>query len=190
MPWDPDEPKDPHVITTFTGRLVNPWDLTPDDIDIRDIAHALARINRFNGHTRGVLNVADHSIRASRRVPPEYALEALLHDASEAYLGDVPSPLKRQPGMAEFRRAEARAHAAVAVAFGLVGYPRYTVGLHTPNGARLDAFHWPPAVEDADLAEYQDDRDERRNARGHRAHEPASEQAFLLRYDYLRENRP
>ncbi len=104
-------------ITTATGREVNPLALRVEDIDIRDIAHALALTCRFNGHCRIFYSVAEHSVLVSNLCPPEFALEALLHDASEAYLGDVPTPLKRQ--WPEYRAAETRAQAIIAQHFGL-----------------------------------------------------------------------
>ena len=57
-------------------------------VNIEDIAHALANLCRFNGHTKHFYSVAQHCIEASRIVPPAYALQALLHDASEAYLAE------------------------------------------------------------------------------------------------------
>jgi hypothetical protein len=104
-------------ITTATGRNVNPLALRPEDIDIRDIAHSLSLTCRFNGHCRVFYSVAEHSVLVSRLCPPEFAFEALMHDAAEAYLGDVPTPLKRQ--WPEYRGAEDRAHAVIAQLFGL-----------------------------------------------------------------------
>lgn len=107
---------------TFTGLIVEPYDLDWQKISIVDVAHALSRICRFGGHTAGFLSVAEHSVAVSHAVPVELALTALLHDASEAYLGDMVRPLKKLPAMAPFREAEERAHAAIARAFGTV-YP-------------------------------------------------------------------
>ena len=104
-------------ITTSTGREVNPLDLRVEDIDINDIAHSLSLTCRFNGHCRVFYSVAEHSVFVSSRCPPEFAFEALMHDASEAYLGDVPTPLKRQ--WPEYLVAEKRAQGIIAQRFGL-----------------------------------------------------------------------
>jgi len=65
-----------------------------EHVDIEDIATSLSRLARFNGHTKFPYWVAVHAVDVSRLVPPSVALEALLHDASESYMGDVISPLK------------------------------------------------------------------------------------------------
>lgn len=110
-------------IKTFTGQQVEPYNLDWRKVSIVDIAHALSRICRFAGHTAGFLSVAEHSVEVSYLVlRSELALTALLHDASEAYLGDMVRPLKRLPQMAPYREAEERAHAAIAKAFGTI-YP-------------------------------------------------------------------
>ncbi|WP_217497500.1 phosphohydrolase [Trinickia violacea] len=80
---------------TFTGRRIDVLDPHPEQIDIRDIAHALANQCRFAGHTRVFYSVADHSIRVAGQLPMPHRLGGLLHDATEAYLGDAISPLKR-----------------------------------------------------------------------------------------------
>lgn len=89
-------------IRTFTGKKFNLLDPSPEDIDIRDIAHALSLINRFTGHTIKPYSVSEHCLHVSREVPPEYALQGLLHDAAEAYINDLSSPLKRQYFMAGY----------------------------------------------------------------------------------------
>jgi hypothetical protein len=70
--------------------------LSPElsEIDIRDIAHALAYQCRFNGHVEKFYSVAQHSVYVSQLLSKKYALHGLLHDATEAYLGDVIRPLK------------------------------------------------------------------------------------------------
>jgi 5'-deoxynucleotidase YfbR-like HD superfamily hydrolase len=82
---------------TATGKTA--FVLSPDesDIDIVDIAIGLSRICRFGGHLKPEVpfySVAQHSVLVSHIVPEELALRALLHDAAEAYLGDVIRPLK------------------------------------------------------------------------------------------------
>ncbi len=79
---------------TYTGRKYWPADPRVEDIHIGDIAHGLAMLCRYTGHTAYFYSVAEHSVLVSLMVPPELALEALLHDASEAYLGDIGRPLK------------------------------------------------------------------------------------------------
>lgn len=88
-----------HVIQTYTGRSFDILDPNPDDIDIADIARALSMQARFSGHMTNFYSVAEHSFRTSKIVPKEHALAALLHDASEAYIGDMASPLKRYTAM-------------------------------------------------------------------------------------------
>lgn len=84
---------------TYTGRHVNLVTPALEDIVLDDIAHALSNICRFGGHTAQHYSVAQHSVLVSTIVEPEHALAGLLHDAAEAYLGDVIAPLKgRLPG--------------------------------------------------------------------------------------------
>jgi uncharacterized protein len=107
------------VIRTYTGREVNPLDLRPEDIDIQDIAHALACCNRFAGHAREPISVAQHSVYVSRLCGPQgHGLQGLLHDASEAYLGDVTKWLKATPEFEGYRRAEHHAQQLVYRKFG------------------------------------------------------------------------
>ena len=104
-------------IQTFTGRQFWPLDPRPDDVCIEDIAHALSNLCRYGGHSMRFYSVAEHSVLLSRVVPPEHALAALLHDASEAYVADVPRPLKAfLPG---YKAIEARVQESILAAFSL-----------------------------------------------------------------------
>lgn len=92
-PLAPNRPGDPRI-RTFTGRLVNPFAMLAADFDIVDIAHALANTCRFGGHCPEFYSVAQHSVHVASLCDGEARLYGLLHDAAEAYLGDVVGPLK------------------------------------------------------------------------------------------------
>lgn len=81
-------------ISTFLGNRFYPTEGRIDDIHIEDIAHGLAYQCRFNGQTNQFYSVAQHSLMVAELVPPAYRRAALLHDAAEAYLGDMVKPLK------------------------------------------------------------------------------------------------
>jgi hypothetical protein len=106
-------------IQTYRGHRFYPLDPRVEEIDPRDIAHALAHQVRFSGHVRGHYSVLEHSLRVAELVSPENKLYALLHDASEAYLKDVPRPLKQLPEFAFYREAEAELMRAVEQRFRL-----------------------------------------------------------------------
>ncbi|TWT35353.1 hypothetical protein KOR34_02440 [Posidoniimonas corsicana] len=102
-------------IGLYEGGRVDLLHPRPEQFTIEDIARGLSRVNRFAGHTHEPYSVAQHSVIVSRLVPPELALCGLLHDASEAYLGDLVRPLKqRLPGYVEL---EARMMLAIAERF-------------------------------------------------------------------------
>ena len=102
---------------TFTGKRFFPLDADPEDICIEDIAHSLALVNRFGGHLPEPYNVAQHSMIVSIFSPEGLQLCGLMHDATEAYLGDMVAPLKR--GMPDFQDAEARLWSVIANRFDL-----------------------------------------------------------------------
>lgn len=104
---------------TASGREFYPLSPSVDAIAIEDIAHALAYQCRFNGHTRVFYSIAEHCVSVSRLCAPEDALWGLLHDASEAYLGDLIAPVKYLPGLWAYRDLEARVLQVVASAFNL-----------------------------------------------------------------------
>lgn len=97
-------------IQTFTGKKFYPLDPDPGLICIEDIAHSLAMQCRYNGHTKQFFSVAQHSVILARNFfsSPKIQMVALLHDASEAYLSDIPRPLKQLPEFAFYKLAEGR----------------------------------------------------------------------------------
>ncbi len=122
----------PAVLQTFTGQRVNLLDANPDTINIQDIAHALSNQCRYNGHCRVFYSVAQHCVIVSKIVPREVALEGLMHDAAEAYLGDMVRPLKMTDGIGElYRAAEANLEQVIARKFNL-------------------SFPWPAQIKHAD----------------------------------------
>lgn len=104
-------------ILTRSGKHFDYADPQPDQIDIDDIADGLSRECRFAGQCHSFYSVAEHSELASYIVPPELALEALLHDASEAYCKDIPMPLKVM--LPDYKSIERRVDQAIRDKFGL-----------------------------------------------------------------------
>ena len=106
-------------IGTYTGKAFYPMDPRPDEVDIEDIAHALSQTCRYAGHTRVPFSVAQHSVLVSRHVPPEFRLWGLLHDATEAYICDIPRPLKGH--LTNYKYIEDHLMSVIAKKFGLKG---------------------------------------------------------------------
>src|SRR5436190_21307438 len=142
-------------LQTVSGRWVNPFDPDPERLDIGDIARALANQCRFGGHCRVFYSVAQHSVIVSELVEQrggdvEDVFAALMHDATEAYLGDMPHPLKhRSPLGAAFREAEGHLEAAIRERFGIRDDVETTKpvdrALPDTERRRLSAepWHWP-----------------------------------------------
>jgi hypothetical protein len=113
-----------YCFQTFSGRLVNPLRPKPEDIALEDIAHALGHVCRFGGHCAFLFPVGLHSLNVSLMVEQLSgsvmdSLWGLLHDATEAYLGDMVRPLKHQPEMAPYREAEAKLQTLICNHFEL-----------------------------------------------------------------------
>lgn len=109
-------------IQIYSGKKFFPLDPNENDLNIEDIAHALSNQCRFAGHVREFYSVAQHSVLVSLDCCPENALAGLLHDASEAYLVDLPRPLKQSGGFEFYNEAERNLMAAIERKFGLTGH--------------------------------------------------------------------
>lgn len=135
-----------HEVETFTGRYVDTKRPDPVDICIEDIAHALSQVCRYGGHCAHRYTVAQHSIFVRERLRRAGAgskiqLAAVLHDASEAYLGDIPRPMKKLLGRS-YEILTDRMDAAIHEALGL---PFPASWFHAPEVK--DADNWSLFVE-------------------------------------------
>lgn len=108
-------------IQTYTGRQFWPTDPRADEIHLKDIAHALSNQCRFAGHCNCFYSVAEHSLEVSRLCDGDLDAEiwGLLHDAAEAYLVDLPRPIKYSEVGLGYREAEACVSLCVADRFSL-----------------------------------------------------------------------
>lgn len=155
-------------IQTFKGLSFTPLEPKAADIVIEDVAHALSNLCRFNGHVRDFYSVAEHSVRVSLEVERlssqlnektkrQLALWGLLHDASEAYLTDLPTPLKTHPLIGVgYKSAEAQLMVTICGRFGLSPYEPSIVRvvdaalLATEIRDLMTDFngpHWTPVLE-------------------------------------------
>lgn len=146
---------------------------------IEDIAHGLSHVCRFAGQCRHFYSVAQHSAYVSRIVPREDALAGLLHDAAEAFIGDVSKPLKDL--LAEYRVIEKRIEAALFAKFGL--------SLPLPDSVK-EADVTMLATEQRALMRNRDDWDYCRGRKPLDMHIPymlpdAAKSLFLARYEQL-----
>lgn len=110
---DPSEP----WMQVYSGAPFYPLTAQPEDIEITDIAHALGMVCRYAGHCRRFYSVAEHCWLLSYSVDQEHALTALLHDATEAYMGDLVRPLKNR--MPDYKAVEDRLWSVIADRFNL-----------------------------------------------------------------------
>ncbi|WP_330114894.1 phosphohydrolase [Pseudomonas sp. JS3066] len=102
-------------ILTRSGKRFDLQSPSAKMVDAADIAYSLGQLCRFNGHTGAFYSVAQHSIIVADLVPAEHQLQALLHDAAEAYVGDMASPLKKM--LPEYRQIELRVWHAICAHF-------------------------------------------------------------------------
>ena len=119
-------------IETYSGHRIHFGKLTPDDISIIDIAHSLSQICRFTGHTKEFYSVAQHSVLvcdAQNTIAEKRA--GLLHDATEIYLNDLPSPLKISVDLGDYKKLENEMHDVINKKYNVNG------GM-TPNIKKAD----------------------------------------------------
>lgn len=112
-------------ITTVTGQRFYFNNPQPDQINLTDIAYALANTKRWGGHAYPAISVAQHSVMVAERLQrcgatPMVQLQGLFHDAAEAYLGDIPTPIKAI--MPQYQALEMLVEDAIFKAFNIV-YP-------------------------------------------------------------------
>lgn len=110
-------------IGTYTNKKFYFLNPTSEQIDIEDIAHSLSMVCRYNGHIKKFYSVAEHCcnvavITYSVTKDPKLALSALMHDASEAYIVDIPRPLK--PHLSNYKEVEERVEKAIQDKWNLV----------------------------------------------------------------------
>jgi 5'-deoxynucleotidase YfbR-like HD superfamily hydrolase len=164
---DPEEgpPSPGPFLQTVSGRWVNPFDPDPDQIELADIARALANQCRFGGHCRTFYSVAQHCVIISELIEQEGgstedALTALMHDAAEAYLGDLPHPIKHRSELGTaFREAEEPLERVIRDRFSIAGsataVKRIDRALLATERRAFSAerWHWPEleGVEPLDL---------------------------------------
>jgi uncharacterized protein len=145
----------PNVILTASGVSFDFVDPKPEQVKLSDISFALAGIHRWGGHHHSRISVAAHSVDVARRLeeaghPHWVCLQGLLHDASEAYVGDMCRPIKRR--FPEFSAMEDKIMEVVFLSLGAV-YPLEPVVHVADNAAMVDeweAFH-TDASEDRDF---------------------------------------
>lgn len=109
------------TILTADGRYFDFTDPDPAVITLNAIARGLANTCRFGGQCRPFYSVAEHSVWVSRLVPPHLAVHGLLHDAAEAFIGDIPKPLKEM--LPDYQAIEARVERVLFAQFGFISLP-------------------------------------------------------------------
>jgi 5'-deoxynucleotidase YfbR-like HD superfamily hydrolase len=108
-----------NYIETWNGVHFHFEDSNPEEVNIEDIAHALSLQCRFNGHVDRFYSVAEHCVLMSHLVPEELAFAALLHDAGEAYVGDMAHPIKMSKFGSSFEKLEEVVLRAICTKFNI-----------------------------------------------------------------------
>lgn len=121
MKYNPENAAGQYIVT-YTKRKFNAFNPRPQDIVLEDIAHSLSMQCRFNGHCDYFYSVANHSILCAKvgeqlKLNDDLKLMLLFHDASEAYLADIPSPVKQH--MIDYKEIENNVQEAIWDALGV-----------------------------------------------------------------------
>lgn len=106
-------------VETISGVRVNLEHPDPETIHLEDLARHLSRLCRYAGGVEPFYSVAEHCVRTAALCTGRWQLPALLHDAAEAYIGDIPGPVRRLPGLWGFDAVEERLQAAIELRFRL-----------------------------------------------------------------------
>jgi 5'-deoxynucleotidase YfbR-like HD superfamily hydrolase len=141
-----------NTIKTFTGQYFDLARPNPDDIDIESIAHALSNICRFGGHCPQFYSVAEHCLHCAKlayrdKQPIRTVMAILLHDAAEAYLGDIVKPLKVM--LPKYQELESQVELAIERRFG-VDFDINAEAIKNYDRALLKAekvYMWPDDAE-------------------------------------------
>lgn len=149
-----EELREPGIIRVLSGRLLDLRRLSEEDIFIEDIAWGLGRTLRYGGHILENYTVAMHSIVASYYVPEEYALEALLHDAAESYVGDIIWPVKAL--FPELEAFENMLALKIMKRFGVnTQSEKFTLAGGDGEGDDVDIYKKSPIIESIDRKLFQ-----------------------------------
>lgn len=118
-----------YPMMTASGLIIYPLSPSPEEIDIDDIAHALGNTCRYTGHCSAFYSVAEHSVRVANLIYKTFddrygAWDGLMHDAAEAYIGDVARPVKYSKGVGTaYKKVEDRLMRVIADKFEF-SYPK------------------------------------------------------------------
>lgn len=132
------------TIETSSGIFFNFLNPTEDMVVIEDIAYSLANQSRFNGHVP-FFSVGEHSVAVAARLPPHLQLAGLLHDASEAYLSDIPGPIKQH--LPDYCAMEETVQGVIYAKFGisLSEAERYEIKQADKDATSTEAYHLLPS---------------------------------------------
>ena len=137
-----------NFIATYSGGRFYFDDIMANDINIQDIAHALSHLCRFGGHVEKFYSVAQHSVLVSHLAPPEHALAALLHDATEAYVQDLVYPVKVQ--LSQYRDLEEIVEKLICTSF-CINTKHPLIKVADTRALYAEAMHFFGNVEDWNL---------------------------------------